>query len=122
MPNDKKTRGKNENLQELSQQDFSDALKQHERWIESGGSGGTQLDLSHTDIATAIEDHSLEETNLQKAMVKGARLQGLMLSLSDVSRGDDLQPAHGLSPEQLDKAFADGETWLPAGFSIRPCL
>lgn len=70
---------------------------------------GADLEGAHFDRATLV-GAKFEMANLKKASLNSANL-----------RKADLQHAVGLTQEQIDKAFCDEETKLPAGLIIKRC-
>ena len=99
-------------LREISEEELTEVLREHEKWLDSNRKEGKRADLSYTDLSGAY----LFEANLSRADLSRANLSGADLSRANLSRanlfGVDLSGANlfgaDLSGADLSKADLSG--------------
>ncbi|MCU1259778.1 MAG: pentapeptide repeat protein [Bryobacterales bacterium] len=76
-----------------------------------------KADLSRANLVSAeLDGADLCRANLSYADLRGASISGAFLKKTDL-RGTDLSTTSGLTMKQLEDAWGDASTKLPAGFS-----
>ena len=81
-------------LREISEEELTEVLREHEKWLDSNGEQGKCADLSYTDLRkTDLFAANLFKVYLFRANLSGANLFGVDLSGVDLS-GVDLSGAN----------------------------
>lgn len=89
----------------ITQEELSQVLAEHKKWIDSDGKEGAQADLSSCDLKDAnLQDANLQGTNLQGANLQDARFWAANLQGANFS-GAILNGANLLDAELQNAGF-----------------
>ena len=98
-------------LREISEEELTEVLSEHKKWLDSNGKKGKRADLDYTDLSGI----NLSRANLSRANLSGAYLWGAILSGANLS-GADLSGA-SLSESNLSGANLSGADLWGANLS-----